>query len=131
MKRKMENANSNVKSLQTDVKKLSAKVEEYDRTIQQYSDICNGITGNNNDFDKRLLSIEQEISRLHCARDEITTKLQHTKESVTDVQWRGMRGNLLFCGIQEATNYFTEGENCEQKIQNFIKKNLPLIAQYQ
>ncbi|KAH3892798.1 hypothetical protein DPMN_016928 [Dreissena polymorpha] len=50
----MENANTNVKSLQTDVKKLNAKVEEYDQTIQQYSDMCDGITGNNNDFDKRL-----------------------------------------------------------------------------
>ncbi|KAH3873692.1 hypothetical protein DPMN_036929 [Dreissena polymorpha] len=129
LKRKMENANSNVKSLQTDVKKLSEKVEEYDLTLQQYSDICDGITGNNNDFDKRLSSIEQEISRLHCARDEITTKLQLTEERVTDVQWGGMRENLLFCGIKEATNYSTEGENCEQKIQNFIKKELAINCQ--
>ncbi|KAH3729032.1 hypothetical protein DPMN_054995 [Dreissena polymorpha] len=110
LKRKMENANTNVKSLQTDVKTLSAKMAEYDLSIQQYSDMCDDITGNNNDFEKSLSNVEQEIGRLHCAHDEVTTKLNHTEERVTDVQWRGMRENLLFIGIKEATNYATEGK---------------------
>lgn len=124
LREKCNSANTQLSEFRKEIKVVQTKVTEYDRTIQQYSDICDDISVNNNEIDKRLYKLEKQIQSLEDKHSSLEQKTDNTDERVTDIQWRCMRENLLFCGIPEATNYKDEGENCEQILQTFIKNNL-------
>jgi hypothetical protein len=69
------------------------------------------------------------MKTLEEKQEEATQMLSTTNEKVIDLQWRSMRENLIFYGIQEAQNFSENGENCEERVKDFIKNILGLEDQ--
>ena len=126
VKRTLEHTNTKVHLLQDEMHGVKSSTKDYDQTIQQYSDMCDDIVANNSDLDKRMHKIESKMNSLEQKHADTNTLLQQTNEKVTDIQWRSMRENLLFCGIAEAKNFRENGEHCEEIIQDFIKTELKI-----
>lgn len=126
IKREMTQTCTNISGIQTELKTLKGKMTEYDNTIQQYSDMCDDLTANNSDVDSKVNTIMKQIHSLQDQQTELMRKYEETTEKITDIRWRNMRENLVFSGIDEATQFKEKGENCEDLIQEFIKNELQI-----
>lgn len=107
----------NVQNITTEVKSLKSKLNDYEESVQYYSGICDSLIDTNTEFKDRLASIEQA---------------QATKdEKLIDLQWRGMRENLIFSGIPESELGPNEYEDCENLIKSFIREQMHVARDIQ
>jgi prefoldin subunit 5 len=121
-------AETEIELLKTEMKQLKHKVTEYDETIKTYSDICDEITANHTAMDTNVNNLNKKIEKLENNHREIATSNEQLKEKVTDLQWRSMRENLIFSGIEEAENNEEEPEDCEVIIKNFIRDTMKVVG---
>ena len=63
---------------------------------------------------------------IELSQNELQSKQTSTEEKVIDLQWRGMRENLLFTGIDEPVLQRGEYENAEQTLRNFLRDEISI-----
>lgn len=116
--------NSKVENLETKVKTMDTKVTDIEKSNQFI----------NNEFEEtkqKLKSADKELKRLNskCKDfDDVVTKLQTQNQNLetkaNDLEFRGLRENLLFHGLQE-----TQNEDCEAMIKQFIAEKLEITKE--
>lgn len=121
LKQNISRTNTDINEIQSEMRTMKTKISEYDNTIHEYSNICDGITDCNTDTGAKIDTMAKQIRALEQNQQYFNTK---QNEKITDIQWRSMRENLIFSGIPETTDYFENGEDCEQTIHEFIKNEL-------
>ena len=129
IKQNLEKTNAKLITVQDEVKTMRSTTREYDQTMRQNSDLYDEQVINYSNTDQRLHKIESKLNTLERNQAETVTQIEHTNDRVTDLQWRSMRENLLFCGIQEVQNFREEGENCEQEVKEFIREALNIESE--
>lgn len=126
----VQNANK-VERLSVDMKSIQTKINEYDKCIQSYSDICDGITSSNSETESQLNYLMTKISTLEEGQNQLETKQSETEEKIIDVQWRTMRENLIFSGIPESDVRRGEQEDCEALIKEFLRSEMNITVDIQ
>ena len=82
------------------------------------------------DLHRRMIRIENEHENLKSKHEEYDEKFIQTDDKLTEMQWRSMRENLIFTGIdEEEEESEVKNENCERKICDFIFKDLGINDQ--
>lgn len=124
LQQKVADTDRNITSINTEVSDIKTKVEEYDRSIHYYSEVCDDIIHTNTDINSKVDDLFKTIASLEKKQSELSAEQTKTNEKLTDVQWRSMRENLIFYGIPESELNRGMYENCELIIKNFIRMEM-------
>lgn len=124
LQQKVADTDRNIASINTEVYDIKTKVEEYDRSIHYYSQVCDDIIHTNTDINSKVDDLFKTIASLEKKQCELSAEQTKTNEKLTDVQWRSMRENLIFYGIPESELNRGMYENCELIIKNFIRMEM-------
>ena len=120
LKQSVNKTTNKVENLDTDKKSMQIKISKYDRSIQNYSDLCDDITSSNSQTEAQISQILEKVNTLEGYQHQLEDKLSQTDEKLIDIQWRAMRENLIFTGIPESDIRHGEQENCEALIKEFL-----------
>ena len=111
-KQNLQHNNTKVESLYSEIRNCNRKLEEYENTVQNYSDICDGITSSNSETESTINYMMDKLTMLEENQSEIRDKQVKTDEKLIDIQWRSMQENLIFSGIPESDIRRGEIEDC-------------------
>ena len=64
------------------------------------------------------------ITDIHDKIEQIESRQQKTEDTLIDVQWRGMKENLIFTGISESHVAPGETKDCEAIIKTFLRPEM-------
>lgn len=117
MKQNLSKTQTQVLRLDEQVAELNAKVGDYDKSINNYSELCDDIVTSTSENDSKLNYLLDKIETLESNQVK-------TDERLIDLQWRSMRENLIFTGISEP--YLPEGEfeNVEGTLRQFLREEM-------
>ena len=105
----------NIESICVDVTSLNSKISDHDQTVLEYNNICDSLISANTDLKSQLNDLSNRVSTV--------------EDKCVDIQWRNMRENLIFTGIQESEpQYDMRGkimpEDCETIIKQFLSREM-------
>ena len=133
-KQTLSNTQNDVTRLNTEVFTVKAKmdsvkgkIETYDNSIQTYSDMCDNIVSSNSESESKIDYLMDKLISIELSQNELQSKQTSTDEKVIDLQWRGMRENLLFTGIDEPVLQRGEYENAEQTLRTFLRDEMGIF----
>ena len=122
-----------IRTLTTDLRTVETKQKTMETSVQVMSDMfddikqkCDRFTMGCIDLNSRLGKIERDFQgekkRLAPTANTMDCdEINRLNETVLDLQCRSMKNNLIFAGLTHSP-----GENCEQKLRNFIYEQLGL-----
>ena len=128
-KQTLTQTTNKVDTLNYDMKSLQTKMNDYERSIQSYSEICDGITSTNNENESQINFLMDRINTLEENQSQLETKQSQTEEKLIDIQWRTMRENLIFSGIPESDVRRGEQEDCEELIKEFLRSEMRITME--
>ena len=100
---------------------LLSKINEYDTSIQNYSDICVSVVRTSAES-KSKLDVLKRMSQLELGKHIYKKTIQINK--IIDQQWRSMRQNLIFTGINKPYLHRGQNEDCESNLVHFLRTEL-------
>ena len=113
-----------VKTIERDMGEFKTKMADYDTSIQCFSDMCDEILQSNQSTNDKLSTVnktqQEQMDEIRRLRDDNTMM----KDRLTDLQWRSMRENLIFTGIEEPRLQPNEFENTENTLQTFLESDM-------
>lgn len=113
--------NSKVENLETKVKTMDAKVNDIEKSNQfintEFEETKQKLKSANTDLKK----LNSKCKEFEEAVTKLETQNQNLEAKANDLEFRGLRENLLFHGLQE-----TQNEDCEQIIKQFIAEKLEI-----
>ena len=125
---KIDNIEKTVNRISSKVETLESKMKTMETKVQECEKSSTLI---NSEFEKtkeKLKSASEDVKRLNtkCKDFETVVKTLESKnksleDKTNDLEFRSMRENLLFHGIDELAN-----ENCELLVQQFIAERLDI-----
>ena len=124
LKQSVTKAQSDIYQIGSDVCALKTKIYDYDTNIQKYSDLCDSIVSSNTHHASEIDYMMDKLITLQINQDAIQTKQNKTDEKLVDLQWRGMRENLIFSGINEVNVPYGQYENVEQTLKEFLRNEM-------
>ena len=86
LSKSVSETSTNVRKIDEEVKTLKSKATEYEESVHFYNGICDTLINSNTELKDRLATLEQ---------NQVTND-----DKLIDLQWRGMRKNLVFSGSQ-------------------------------
>ena len=106
------------------MKNLKRKLDDYHNSIQSYSSIFDTIISTNTESESGIDYVIDKLVTLEIKHAEMETKQFKTEEKVVELQWRGMRENLIFKGIHEPKLMQGEFKNVELTLKNFLRNEM-------
>lgn len=131
IKQSVSKTQSDVLKLNTDMSNMKTKVNDYDTSIQNYSDLCDTIVSSNAERDSSIDYVMDKLMTIEIQQDQMQEKQSKMEEKLTEVQWRGMRENLIFTGIAELDLPYGEYENVEQTLKDFLHSEMNITQNIQ
>ena len=113
LSKSVSETSTNVRKINEEVKTLKFKVTEYEESVHFYNGICDTLINSNTELKDRLVTLE---------RNQVTND-----DKLIDLQWRGMRENLVFSGIPESQLGRNEYEDCESLIRTVIREDMQIM----
>ena len=120
MKQNMSRMQTTVDNLNAEVIHCSKKVNEYDSTIQTYSEMYDEVKSKQTTTDSLAYDLQLQVEELQKGQDDLINRVTGAEGSITDLQCRSMRDNLLFTGIDEPTLVEGETEDTEKTLYSFL-----------
>ena len=120
MKQNMSRMQTTVDNLNAEVIHCSKKVNEYDSTIQTYSEMYDEVKSKQTTTDSLAYDLQLQMEELQKGQDDLINRVTGAEGSITDLQCRSMRDNLLFTGIDEPTLAEGETEDPEKTMYYFL-----------
>lgn len=121
MKQNITQVQLQVSDMDVAVKNFHTKVTAYDSSIEHFNDLCDGIIQQNAEKSRYIDDLNDRLTKLETEQTEIREKQHNIEEKVTDLQWRSMRENLLFTGINELDAI---NEDTEYILRNFLQTEM-------
>ena len=112
----------NVSSIDSQINEIHSSMSDYNQSISYVSDLCDGIVSENSENKESVDNLCKRMSSIEMMQGELQSKQQQSEDKLTDLQWRSMRENLLFSGIEEETDVLKE--NVESKLYDFLSSKL-------
>lgn len=115
---------TNVARLDADVSNMRLKINEYDTSIQNYSDICDSVVRTSAESNAKLDAVLKRVVQIELNQLNIQENYDNNANRLIDLQWRSMRQNLIFTGINEL--YLPRGqyENAEETLVHFLRTEM-------
>ncbi|MEW8545700.1 MAG: hypothetical protein AB2693_19435, partial [Candidatus Thiodiazotropha sp.] len=110
---------------------MKTKIDDYDNSIQKYSDMCNDIVSSYTQRESELDHVMDKLITIQIQQNEMNEKQSKMEEKLIEVQWRGMRENLIFTGIAEKNLPYGEFENVELTLKNFLRDEMNITQEIQ
>ena len=121
--RKSLNTNqSRVAKLDAEVSTVLSKINEYDTSIQNYSDICSSIVRTSAESNSQLDVVLKFF--LTTGQKHLQENHTNTVNRLVDIQWRSMRQNLIFTGINKLYLHRGQNEDCESTLVHFLRTEM-------
>lgn len=124
LKQSMVRLQITVDHLDGEVERANRKVQEYDSTIQTYSDMCDDLRIDKRMSDSLLEDLREQVEHLQAEQDQLKTKVSNCDNTIVDLQCRSMRENLIFTGIDEPEFVPNEPEDAENTLRNFLLREM-------
>ena len=86
LKQSVNKTTNKVENLDTDIKSMQIKISEYDRSIQNYSDLCDDITSSNSQTEAQISQILEKVYTLEGYQHQLEDKLSQTDEKLINIQ---------------------------------------------
>ena len=99
-------------------------MNEYDRSINHYSDICDDIVRTSADSDSKINYLLKRVETLELNQAQMQSQKAVYEEKVVDLQWRSMRQNLIFTGISEPELPVGEYEDVGYTLRRFLREQM-------
>ena len=125
VKHEVTKATISVSNIQDDLSSLNRKMNDYDYSINTFSDICDEAVSNQKSTETVIEQLCERVENLEKNQSTIQPKLQKFETEITDLQCRSMRDNLIFVGIQEPE--YSEGdtaEDAELTLRDFLNNEM-------
>ena len=112
--------------IKSDLNAVAAKTTELERSSASLSESVGRLdqkTDKLDQFDRLQTDVrrhEKTILSMCVSMDKLRRDRKEAEEKITDLQWRSMKNNLIFNGIQGEHKY----ENIEEKLRCFIHQEL-------
>lgn len=119
LKQNLSETQTHVLQIDQQMTELKAKVGDYDKSINNYSELCDDIVTSTSETDSKLSYLLKKVESLEASQAK-------TDDRLVDLQWRSMRENLIFTGIPEP--YLPEGEfeNVEGTLRQFLRDEMDI-----
>ena len=118
MKGKITLVETKVQLMNSDIEQLNRQLNEYQTSIDTFSDLCDGITKDKESTDYTIGDLIERAGSLEIEH----SKLENT---VVYLQCRSMRDNLIFTGIDEVElDEGEEYENVEKTLVHFLETEM-------
>lgn len=131
IKQAVSNTQSEVFKLSTDMSTMKTKIDDYDNSIQKYSDMCDDIVSSYSVRESELDHVMDKLISIQIQQNQMQEKQNQMQEKIVEVQWRGMRENLIFTGISEKNLPNGEFENVELTLKNFLRDEMNITQDIQ
>lgn len=121
-----------VDTLTDDVSQMTRKVNEYEATINTYSDMYDNTNSDQHTSRYLINELSERVSKLENDQDELQPKISKMDNDITDLQCRSMRDNLIFTGISEPEPVEGESEvqeDVENTLNKFLKDEMNITNQ--
>ena len=109
-KQALSNTISRVMTLSDEVSNLKTQVETYDQSINCYREQYDEIISFNTESDSKVTDLLKRV-------DYLEKQQAKSEDKLIDIQWRSMRENLIFTGIDEPE----VTENVELTLREFFR----------
>ena len=123
----MNKSTISVSAMQDDISSMNRKINEYDYSINTYSEMCDEAASNQKLAQTTIEDLCERVGNLEKNQSTLQPKLQKFESEITDLQCRSMRDNLVFTGIEEPE--YIEGdtpENAESTLKDFLKHEMKI-----
>ena len=120
MKQDLTKLQNTVYDIGKEVNGVNTKMEDYDRSIEHYSALCDDITTENTNRGEIVAEMREQIDKLQRNQDKLFHKQQSNEDRITDLQCRSMRDNLIFTDIDVPELNYGETEDVEMTLDKFL-----------
>ena len=117
-----------VSNIESELKTVTKEVAEHDKGLEYCSNLCDDFITEKSDvlnsvaeLGERLSKLEGKQKELEIKQADLKSKQTSSEEKITDVQWRSMRENLIFTGIEETRG---SSENTESTLRGFLSSKM-------
>lgn len=117
LQRKLTDTNKSIDNINQEINKLKDDKVEIDNSFHYYSEGHDDLIRKNTDNHSKMETLARKIEQLEIQQ-------QHAENKIVEVQWRSMRDNLVFTGINESNLHQGETENCEIIIKTFLRNEM-------
>ena len=117
MSKKMSKTTAKVQNVESEVSAVKTKLNDYNQSVNYYSDICDSILSKNTEFEDRVNQLDETVLQMD--------------EALLDIQWRSMRENLVFGGIKETFTRADQPEDCESILRTFLSEVMDLSKYFE
>ncbi|MEW8545932.1 MAG: hypothetical protein AB2693_20615 [Candidatus Thiodiazotropha sp.] len=124
LKQNMVRLQITVDHLDGEVERANRKVQEYDSTIQTYSDMCDDMRIDKRMSDSLIEELRVQVEQLQTEQNQLKSKVSNCDSAIVDLQCRSMRDNLIFTGIDEPDFVPNEPEDTESTLCNFLQHEM-------
>ena len=115
----MENS---VLTVNNQVSQLKSNLSDYEQSVAYVSDTCDLISSESSENKAVLARLCKTMDSVELKCNELQSKQEKTDERLTELQWRSMRDNLLFTGIEEDAEL--SSEDVKGKLRDFVRIQL-------
>ena len=124
IKANVSKCETSLSAMDFDIRHAKQKIENYDESIKTYSALCDDIRSDQNCTDSAVNSLFRRVEHLENEQKLIKTSVSDVASSVTDLQCRSMKDNLIFTGIEESEISEGEFEDTEKVLCNFLENEM-------
>ena len=118
LKTNVSRVETKVQLLNSDIQNSSKQLQDYQTSIESFSDFCDVVTKDNQSYESKYMDLLERVGSLEFEH----SKLENT---VVDLQCRSMRDNLIFTGIDEVESEGDDDyENVEQTLVKFLETEM-------
>ena len=118
IKHSVSRTNTKVAELDEHIKELQSKSIDFEQNFQSYS-LYDDIVTSNTENDTTMKNM---LGRLETLEEN----QRKGNKKMIDVQWRTMRENLIFTGIQEPELIENEFEDVEKTLRSFLRNQMKI-----
>ena len=93
--------------------------------------MCDDMQSDKRLQDAEFADLKAYVDQLQLDNDDMKTKLSKAKNTISDLQCRSMRDNLIFTGIEEPEYNPDESEDTEKSLCDFLRTEMKIFDQLQ
>ena len=115
-------------ALESDLHQTNITMSEYQRSIDTYSDLCDQITRDKETNDSVIDDLSRRVAQIESDQSSLRSNQRKSENTLTDLQCRSMRDNLIFTGISEVTlKEGEEYEDAQKSLNKFLEEEMGIF----
>ena len=109
-----------------DLSDINRKIRDYDESMQTQSNILDDVQSDKRTQNSEIAELRAQVDQLQLDNDDMKQRLSKAEDTITDLQCRSMRDNLIFTGIEEPEYNPDQPEDTEKSLRDFLKTEMQI-----